>query len=106
MPRVLTLFSLAAAGLIAALTFALAAGVASIHAATTSAIAQSPVAQAYTGPGSCAAAACHGAIRPVPGSRILQTEYTTWMAQDRHSRAAQVLSNPVSVRMANILGLP
>jgi hypothetical protein len=35
----------------------------------------------------------------------LQTEYTTWVAQDRHARAADVLSNPVSGRMAKILGL-
>lgn len=59
----------------------------------------------FTGPGSCAAVACHGAIRPVPGSRILQTEYSTWIARDRHARAAEVLSNAVSVRMARILGL-
>ncbi|HEX4568052.1 MAG TPA: hypothetical protein VH138_15560, partial [Vicinamibacterales bacterium] len=32
----------------------------------------------YVGPGSCGATACHGAIRPVAGARILQTEYTTW----------------------------
>ena len=59
----------------------------------------------YTGPGSCAAAACHGAVRQPPNSRILQTEYTTWMAQDRHARAAEVLSTSVSVRMAKILGI-
>jgi hypothetical protein len=59
----------------------------------------------YTGPGACAAAACHGAIRPVAGSRILQTEYTLWMTQDRHARAADVLSSPVSQRMARLLGL-
>lgn len=64
-----------------------------------------PAAGSFTGPGSCAAAACHGSIRPVAGSRILQTEYTTWIAQDRHARASEVLSNPVSVRMATILGL-
>lgn len=62
-------------------------------------------AAAFTGPGSCAAAACHGAVRPVPGSRILQTEYTTWIAQDRHAAATEVLSNAVSVRMARILGV-
>jgi hypothetical protein len=62
-------------------------------------------ASAFTGPGSCAAVACHGAVRPVAGGRILQTEYSTWIAQDRHARAAEVLSNPVSVRMAKILGL-
>lgn len=66
---------------------------------------RAPAAASYTGPGSCAAAACHGSVRPVAGSRILQNEYTTWIAQDRHARAAEVLSNPVSVRMAKILGL-
>ncbi|HVL66793.1 MAG TPA: multiheme c-type cytochrome [Vicinamibacterales bacterium] len=64
-----------------------------------------PRSASYTGPGSCAASACHGAVRAPAGSRILQTEYTTWIAQDRHARAADVLSNPVSVRMAKILGL-
>jgi len=59
----------------------------------------------YVGPGSCSATACHGAIRPVAGARILQTEYTTWIAQDRHARATEVLSNPVSERMAKILGI-
>ena len=59
----------------------------------------------FTGPGSCAAAACHGAVRPVAGSRILQTEYTTWIAQDRHAAATEVLSNAISVRMARILGV-
>lgn len=106
MLRVFALFSLAATVLIAALTFAFAAGIPPIHAAAPPLVAQTPVARAYTGPGSCAAAACHGSIRAVPGSRILQTEYTTWMAQDRHARAAEVLSLPVSVRMAKLLGLP
>jgi len=59
----------------------------------------------YVGPGSCAATACHGAIRPVAGARILQTEYTTWIAQDRHARATDALSNPVSTRMAKTLGI-
>lgn len=66
---------------------------------------QAPAAGSFTGPGSCAAAACHGAVRPPANSRILQTEYTTWIAQDRHARAAEVLSNPTSVRMAKILGI-
>jgi hypothetical protein len=64
-----------------------------------------PAAGSFTGPGSCAAAACHGSVRPIAGSRILQTEYTTWIAQDRHARATEVLSNPVSVRMAQLLGI-
>jgi hypothetical protein len=59
----------------------------------------------YVGPGSCSAVACHGAIRPVPGARIQQTEYSTWVSQDRHARATEVLSNPVSQRMGRILGI-
>jgi len=107
MPRVsLALFSLAIAALIAAITFSFTVGEPTLHAATPPSTAQPPAARAYTGPGSCAAAACHGSIRPVAGSGILQTEYTTWISQDRHARAAEVLSNPVSVRMAKILGLP
>ena len=68
-------------------------------------IQNAPASGSYTGPGSCAAAACHGAVRPAAKSRILQTEYTTWIAQYRHARASEVLSNPVSVRMAKILGI-
>ena len=99
--------SVAAATFIGAITFSYANGGSTAYAVReVPQSAQPAVARAYTGPGSCAAAACHGAIRPVPGSRILQTEYTTWIAQDRHARAAQVLSSPVSVRMAKILGLP
>ena len=59
----------------------------------------------YVGPGSCSAVACHGAIRPVAGARILQTEYSTWISQDRHARATEVLANAVSQRMGRILGI-
>ncbi len=59
----------------------------------------------YVGPGSCSAVACHGAIRPAPGARILQTEYSTWISQDRHARATDVLSSMVSQRMGRILGV-
>lgn len=67
--------------------------------------AQTPAAGSYTGPGSCAASSCHGSVRPVAGSRILQTEYTTWVVQDKHAQATEVLSNAVSLRMAKILGI-
>jgi hypothetical protein len=67
--------------------------------------AQSPAAGSYTGPGSCAASSCHGSVRPVAGSRILQTEYTTWVVQDKHAKATEMLNNPVSLRMAKILGI-
>jgi Cytochrome c554 and c-prime len=59
----------------------------------------------YVGPGSCSAVACHGAIRPVGGARILQTEYSTWVSQDRHARATEALGNMVSQRMGRILGI-
>jgi len=59
----------------------------------------------FSGPGSCAASNCHGAVQPKTIVRIAQNEYTIWTAQDKHSRAYTVLSNPVSIRMGKILGL-
>ncbi|HVN10288.1 MAG TPA: multiheme c-type cytochrome [Patescibacteria group bacterium] len=59
----------------------------------------------YSGPGSCSATSCHGAIRPREGSRILQTEYSTWVVKDKHSRAYLALTGPVGERMARILKL-
>src|SRR6266481_2901311 len=61
--------------------------------------------QKYIGPGSCAATSCHGSVKPVADSRILQTEYTTWILQDKHSRAYQALTGEVGERMARILKL-
>jgi hypothetical protein len=59
----------------------------------------------FSGPGSCAASNCHGGVQPKTVVRIAQNEYTIWAGQDKHSRAYTVLSNPVSVRMGEILGL-
>jgi len=59
----------------------------------------------YIGPGSCAATSCHGSVKPIAGSRILQNEYSTWIIQDKHSRAYQALTGDVSERMARILKL-
>src|ERR1700676_5588352 len=59
----------------------------------------------YIGPGSCAATSCHGSVKPVADSRILQTEYTTWILKDKHSRAYQALTGDVGERMARILKL-
>jgi Cytochrome c554 and c-prime len=61
--------------------------------------------QKYIGPGSCAATSCHGSVKPVADSRILQTEYTTWILKDKHSRAYQALTGEVGERMAGILKL-
>src|SRR5437016_3490210 len=59
----------------------------------------------YIGPGSCAATSCHGSVKPVAGSRILQDEYSTWILRDKHSRAYQALTGEVGERMAQILKL-
>jgi Cytochrome c554 and c-prime len=59
----------------------------------------------YIGPGSCAATSCHGSVKPVAGSRILQNEYSTWIIKDKHSRAFQALTGEVGERMARILKL-
>jgi hypothetical protein len=59
----------------------------------------------YVGPGSCAATSCHGSVKPVAGSRILQNEYSTWIIKDKHSRAYQALTGDVGERMAKILNI-
>jgi hypothetical protein len=59
----------------------------------------------YIGPGSCAATSCHGSVKPIAGSRILQNEYSTWILKDKHSRAYQALTGEVGERMARILKL-
>lgn len=59
----------------------------------------------YIGPGSCAATSCHGSVKPVAGSRVYQNEYSTWILQDKHSRAYGALTEEVGERMARILKL-
>ena len=60
----------------------------------------------YIGPGSCAASSCHGSIRPRNEVRIQQNEYSTWVTQDKHANAFNVLQNKVSQNIARILRLP
>jgi nitrate reductase cytochrome c-type subunit len=59
----------------------------------------------YNGAGGCAASSCHGSIQPKTTTRVPQTEYTIWAGHDKHARAYQVLSNPVSIRIGRILKL-
>lgn len=59
---------------------------------------------AYRGAGSCSAVACHGSATP-SGGGVLQNEHTTWIAQDKHSNAYQVLFTERSAAMAKALGL-
>jgi len=74
--------------------------------ATTPLYEQKPVsAGKYNGPGGCAASSCHGSVQPKSTTRILQNEYTIWIAQDKHARAFNVLQNNVSLRIGRILNL-
>src|SRR5579863_5135017 len=70
-----------------------------------SASTDTPEPSKYIGPGSCAATSCHGSVKPVAGSRIYQNEYSTWILQDKHSRAYGALTGDVGERMARILKL-
>jgi len=59
-----------------------------------------PAATAYRGSGSCSATACHGSIQANPGAtHVLRNEHTTWLSNDAHARAFEVLYDP---RSANI----
>ncbi len=53
----------------------------------------------------CSSGICHGSVRPYKDSNVLQTEYVTWSRVDKHARAFQVLSNPLSQRIARNLGI-
>ncbi len=59
----------------------------------------------FTGPGSCSSSSCHGSVRPLEIARVRQNEYSVWVLQDQHAKAFEVLSSPVSQRMAKLLGL-
>ncbi len=59
----------------------------------------------YTGPGSCASPSCHGGVAPRSDNSVWQNEYSTWVVKDKHSQAHAMLSNPVAMRMAKILGI-
>src|SRR5207249_11376035 len=56
----------------------------------------------YLGPGPCAATSCHGSVKPIPDSRILQNEYSTWIIMDKHSRTYLALLGEIGDRMARI----
>src|SRR6516162_5359543 len=52
---------------------------------------QARVGVPFRGAGSCSAVACHGSIVPLAGAEVLRNEHTTWISDDRHSRAYQTL---------------
>jgi Cytochrome c554 and c-prime len=59
----------------------------------------------YTGPGSCSSPSCHGSVQPRTETTVLQNEYSTWVVRDKHAHAFINLTNPVGVRIAQIMGL-
>lgn len=66
--------------------------------------AQTPAVQ-YTGPGSCSSSSCHGGVQPRTETTVLQNEYTTWVVQDKHTKAFAALTGDVGRRMGRILKL-
>jgi len=54
---------------------------------------------------SCGSTLCHGSIRPVPGSNVLQSEYVTWTRLDKHARAYAILHSAQSKKIARNLGI-
>jgi hypothetical protein len=103
--RIATIFLCVSASVCGAL--ALPRTVANASAADTKSVRADTTAEPgkYIGPGSCAATSCHGSVKPIAGSRILQDEYSTWIIKDKHSRAYQALTGDVGERMARILKL-
>jgi hypothetical protein len=59
----------------------------------------------FMGVGSCSASNCHGSVKPLSGSPVLQNEYYTWLKHDKHSRAYSVLRSEDGKRMASLLGI-
>jgi len=94
-----------------ALAAALIAGIAStaLLAATAAAPATTPLpyrsTDMSTGVVNCANSLCHGSVKPIADSNVLQTEYVTWSRVDKHARAYNVLANDKSLRIARNLGI-
>jgi hypothetical protein len=60
---------------------------------------------ASVGAANCGSALCHGAVRPVTDSNVLQSEYVIWTRRDKHARAYAVLFNERSAKIARNLGI-
>jgi hypothetical protein len=71
---------------------------------SASSVARPAVVLMPQGAGSCSASACHGSMSPASPehfpSRVLRNEHTTWITQDRHANAYQVLFTRRSQAMA------
>ena len=59
----------------------------------------------HLGVASCASSVCHGRVEASEKHNALMTEYSVWFRHDRHARAYETLSSPLSKRIASNLGL-
>ena len=59
----------------------------------------------YVGAASCATSGCHGSTLPLHETRILQNEYYTWLSNDRHAKAYNVLFDDRSARIVRNMHL-
>lgn len=57
------------------------------------------------GPGSCSSSNCHGSVKPLNSSNVLQNEYITWSRHDHHSKAFLNLQNSDSKKIAENLAI-
>ncbi|HYC60244.1 MAG TPA: multiheme c-type cytochrome [Thermoanaerobaculia bacterium] len=59
----------------------------------------------YVGVGSCVNSGCHGSTEPLKTTRVLQNEFYTWLNNDRHAGAYNVLLTDRSARIARNMRL-
>ena len=59
----------------------------------------------YVGVGSCVNSGCHGSTEPLNATRVLQNEFYTWLNNDRHAGAYNVLLTDRSARIARNMRL-
>jgi hypothetical protein len=59
----------------------------------------------YLGTGSCASSNCHGSATPRNSSNVLQNEYRTWSAHDKHAKAWLILKDAAAKRIGDHLGI-
>ena len=59
----------------------------------------------YVGVASCANAGCHGSTEALNTTKVLQNEYYTWLNNDRHAGAYNVLFSERSARIAKNMRL-
>lgn len=59
----------------------------------------------FLGVASCVNSGCHGSTQPLNATHVLQNEYYTWLNNDTHARAYNVLFNDRSARIAKNMRL-